>query len=182
MIATAVQFYFGSLPGPEPGVAIIGDYEDKGVVTQSQRWADRDFQRYAGLELQSCKDYHNHDSKSWLFTTNFCPNQQEWDQWEDSIIQNLWINKNGFRTPPREREGSFLVPYEVYLLTKHFPPQAKKFLDEQKSAGAKRKGNRRAANVKAGLLDINPDEDKGANLNESVFKRKSPSKVLLKTM
>jgi hypothetical protein len=24
MIATAVQFYFGSLPGPEPGVAIIG--------------------------------------------------------------------------------------------------------------------------------------------------------------
>ena len=58
MIATGVPVYFGSLPGPEPGVAIIGDYEDKGVVTQSQRWADRDFQRYAGLELQSCKDYH----------------------------------------------------------------------------------------------------------------------------
>ena len=53
---------------------------------------------------------------------------------------------------------------------------------EQKSAGAKRKGNRRAANVKAGLLDINPDQDKDANLNESVFKRKSPSRVLLKTM
>ena len=165
VIATAVQFIFGACRARNPA---------------SHKVSDGDFQRYAGLELQSCKDYHNHDSKSWLFTTNFCPNQQEWDQWEDSVIQNLWINKNGFRTPPREREGSFLVPYEVYLLTKHFPPQAKKFLDEQKSAGAKRKGNLRAANVKAGLLDINPDEDKGANLNESVFKRKSPSKVLLK--
>jgi hypothetical protein len=181
MIATGVPVYFGSLPGPEPGVAIIGGYEDKGVVTQSQRWADRDFQRYAGLELQSCKDYHNHDSKSWLFTTNFCPNQQEWYQWEDSHSK-LVDKQKRFQDTPKGKGRKLLVPYEVYLLTKHFPPQAKKFLDEQKSAGAKRKGNLRAANVKAGLLDINPDEDKGANLNESVFKRKSPSKVLLKTM
>jgi hypothetical protein len=89
-----------------------------------------------------------------------------------------------FQDTPKGKGRKLLVPYEVYLLTKHFkfPPQAKKFLDEQKSAGAKRKGNRRAANVKAGLLDINPDEDKGANLNESVFKRKSSSKILRKTM
>jgi hypothetical protein len=87
-----------------------------------------------------------------------------------------------FQDTPKGKGRKLLVPYEVYLLTKHFPPQAKKFLDEQKSAGAKRKVNRRAANVKAGLLDINPDEEKGANLNELVFKRKSSSKVLLKTM
>ena len=86
-----------------------------------------------------------------------------------------------FQDTSKGKGRKLLVPYEVYLLVK-FPPQAKKFLDEQKSAGAKRKGNRRAANVKAGLLDINPDEDKGANLNELVFKRKSSSKVLLKTM
>ena len=61
-----------------------------------------------------------------------------------------------FQDTPKGKGRKLLVPYEVYLLTKHFkfPPQAKKFLDEQKSAGAKRKGNRRAANVKAGLLDI----------------------------
>jgi hypothetical protein len=89
-----------------------------------------------------------------------------------------------FQDTAKGKGRKLLVPYEVFLLTKHFkfPPQAKEFLDEQKNAGAKRKGDRRAANVKAGLLDINPDEDKGANLNELVFKRKSSSKVLLKTM
>ena len=36
MIATGVPVYFGSLPGPEPGVAIIGDYEDKDKVSDGQ--------------------------------------------------------------------------------------------------------------------------------------------------
>ena len=152
------------------------------MVTQSQRGADRDFQRYAGLELQSCKDYHNHDSKSWLFTTNFLSKSTRMGSMGRQYHSKLVDKQKRFQDTPKGKGRKLLVPYEVYLLTKPFPPQAKKFLDEQKSAGAKRKGNRRAANVNAGLLDINPDEDKGANLNESVFKRKSPSKVLLNTM
>ena len=35
MIATGVCVYFGSLPGPEPGVAII-DYEDRKKVSDGQ--------------------------------------------------------------------------------------------------------------------------------------------------
>ena len=36
MIATGVCVYFGSLPGPEPGFAITGDYEDKDKVSDGQ--------------------------------------------------------------------------------------------------------------------------------------------------
>ena len=76
--------------------------------------------------------------------------------------------------------GKMLSAYEEYLLTKHFPAQEKRFLAEQNSAGAKRKGARRDANRSVGLVDA--DEDKDANDgNDRVFQRKSPTKVLLKT-
>ena len=85
---------------------------------------------------------------------------------------------------------SKLTAYEEYLLTKHFPAQEKRFLAEQKSAGAKRKGARRAANIRAGLVvDEVEDENKDSDANDGndsvkVFQRKAvkaPSKVLLKT-
>ena len=88
------------------------------------------------------------------------------------------------RKQTKRGKGKMLSAYEEYLLTKHFPAQEKRFLAEQKSAGAKRKGARRAANIKAGLVDEVEDENKDANDgNDSVtvFHRKSPSKVLLKT-
>ena len=86
------------------------------------------------------------------------------------------------RKQTKRGKGKMLSAYEEYLLTKHFPAQEKRFLAEQKSAGAKRKGARRAANIKAGLLKEVEDENKDANDgNDTVFQRKSPSKVLLKT-
>ena len=81
-------------------------------------------------------------------------------------------------------KGKRLTDYEEYLLTKHFPSQEKRFLAAQKSAGAKRKGARQSANLKAGIVDVNADEDKDApakDANDRVFQLKSPSKVLLKT-
>ena len=94
---------------------------------------------------------------------------------EERIKQNLRIVNR-----------SKLTAYEGYLLTKHFPAQEKRFLAEQKSAGAKRKGARRAAIIRAGLVDEVEDENKDANDGDDtgsvmVFQRKSPSKVLLKT-
>ena len=88
------------------------------------------------------------------------------------------------RKQTKRGKGKMLSAYEEYLLTKHFPAQEKRFLAEQNSAGAKRKEARRAANIKAGLVDEVEDENKDANDgNDSVtvFHRKSPSKVLLKT-
>jgi hypothetical protein len=80
-----------------------------------------------------------------------------------------------------------LTDYQKYLLTKHFPAHEKKYLAEQKSAGAsKRKEARRAANMRAGLkvADEVEDENKDSDANDgngsaNVFKRKAPSKVLL---
>ena len=79
-----------------------------------------------------------------------------------------------------------LTDYQKYLLTKHFPAQEKRFLAEQKSAGAKRKGARRASIIRAGLVDEVEDENKDSDANDGndsvkVFQRKAPSKVLLKT-
>ena len=79
-------------------------------------------------------------------------------------------------------KGKKLTGYEEYLLTKHFPAQEKKFLAAQRKAGAKRKEVRRAAIESAGLLPVEGEEDNDANeANNRVFKRRSPSKVLLKT-
>ncbi len=84
---------------------------------------------------------------------------------------------------------SKLTAYEGYLLTEHFPAQEKRFLAQQKSAGAntaKQKRARRDAILKTGLVDEVEDENKDANDGDDtgsvmVFQRKSPSKVLLKT-
>ena len=79
-------------------------------------------------------------------------------------------------------KGKKLTGYEEYLLTKHFPAQEKKFLAAQRKAGARRKEVRRAAIESAGLLLVEGEEDNDANeANNRVFKRRSPSKVLLKT-
>ena len=86
------------------------------------------------------------------------------------------------RTSLSNGKGKKLTGYEEYLLTKHFPAQEKKFLAAQKRAGDKRKAVRRVANEKAGLLPVDGEEDTDANdANDRVFKRRSPSKVLLKT-
>jgi L-lysine 2,3-aminomutase len=94
---------------------------------------------------------------------------------EERIMQNLLIVNR-----------SKLTAYDGYLLTKHFPAQEKRFLAEQKSAGAKRKGARRAAIIRAGLVDEVEDVNKDSDANDGndsvkVFQRKAPSKVLLKT-
>ena len=63
--------------------------------------------------------------------------------------------------------------------------QEKRYFAAQKRAGAKRKEVRRVANENAGLLHVEAEEDNDANdaneANNRVFKRRSPSKVLLKT-
>ena len=80
------------------------------------------------------------------------------------------------------KKGKKRTDYEEYLLTKHFPAQEKKFLAAQRKAGARRKEVRRAAIESAGLLLVEGEEDNDANeANNRVFKRRSPSKVLLKT-
>ena len=79
-------------------------------------------------------------------------------------------------------KGKKLTGYEEYLLTTHFPAQEKRFLAAQRRAGVKRKEARRVANGNAGLLPVDAEEDTDANeANDRVFKRRSPSKVLLKT-
>jgi hypothetical protein len=79
-------------------------------------------------------------------------------------------------------KGKKLTGYEEYLLTKHFPAQERKFLAAQRKAGAKRKAVRRVANGNVGLLPVEGEEDTDANdANGRVFKRRSPSKVLLRT-
>ena len=77
------------------------------------------------------------------------------------------------RKQKNKGKGKKLTAYEEYLLTKHFPAQEKRFLAQQKSACAKRKGARRDANRNVGLVDA--DENKDANDgNDRVFQRKSP--------
>ena len=86
------------------------------------------------------------------------------------------------RKQTKKGKGKMLTAYEEYLLTKHFPAQEKKFLAAQRKAGARRKEVRRAAIESAGLLPVEGEEDNDANeANNRVFKRRSPSKVLLKT-
>jgi len=75
---------------------------------------------------------------------------------------------------------------KLAIRKQHFPAQEKRFLAEQKSAGAKRKGARRAAIIRAGLVDEVEDVNKDSDANDGndsvkVFQRKAPSKVLLKT-
>ena len=94
--------------------------------------------------------------------------------------------KLAIRKQTKNGKAMKLTDYEEYLLTKHFPAQEKRFLAEQKSAGAKRKGARRAAIIRAGLVDEVEDENKDSDANDGndsvkVFQRKAPSKVLLKT-
>ena len=94
--------------------------------------------------------------------------------------------KLAIRKQTKNGKAKKLSDYEEYLLTKHFPAQEKRFLAEQKSAGAKRKGARRAAIIRAGLVDEVEDENKDSDANDGndsvkVFQRKAPSKVLLKT-
>ena len=94
--------------------------------------------------------------------------------------------KLAIRKQTKNGRAKKLTDYEEYLLTKHFPAQEKRFLAEQKSAGAKRKGARRAAIIRAGLVDEVEDENKDSDANDGndsvkVFQRKAPSKVLLKT-
>jgi hypothetical protein len=94
--------------------------------------------------------------------------------------------KLGIRKQTKNGKAKKLSDYEEYLLTKHFPAQEKRFLAEQKSAGAKRKGARRAAIIRAGLVDEVEDVNKDSDANDGndsvkVFQRKAPSKVLLKT-
>ena len=80
------------------------------------------------------------------------------------------------------KKGKKLTGYEEYLLTTHFPAQEKRFLAAQRRAGVKRKEARRVANGNAGLLPVEAEKDTDANdANDRVFKRRSPSKVLLKT-
>ena len=86
------------------------------------------------------------------------------------------------RKQTKKGKGKMLTAYEEYLLTKHFPAQEKKFLAAQRRASDKRKAVRRVANENAGLLPVDGEEDTDAiDANDRVFKRRSPSKVLLRT-